>query len=465
VRDYGAPVMSVSAEPTPHIKPSEPVDPVSTRPSSAPPAHSNAFRRRRTANWLVLGTTYAAMYTGRYNFALVKDTLSTRYHLSNTLAGTIITAGALVYGLSAFFNGPIADRIGGRKAMLIGLSGAVVFNLVFGLGAYIGALRSSAVVIAYFATVWALNSYFQSYSALALIKVNASWFHLSERGRFSAIFGSMIQSGRWLILSVGGVLAAVGPWQWVFFAPAAFIAVMGVLTYLVVQDTPEKTGHPAFDTADASSGHDGKVDFRYVARMVFTNPVTLTIAAAEFCTGVVRKGFEEYFPQYMTSHLHLALDSDVFQRNAVSVVAAGVAGAFAAGYLSDLLFKHRRPPVALLGYGLQVASLTCIAVMHSTTVIVAAFVTNSFAVSMVHSMLSGTASMDFGGRKAAATATGLFDGMQYVGGALAGIPLGAVIDHFGWAGWGPSMAVFAVVGLCLMARLWNARPVVRGAVH
>ncbi len=438
------------------------VAPHASPPPIKAPDHSDAFRKRRTANWLVLGLTYATMYMGRYNFGLVNKSLSVQYGFDTKQIGSIISAASLIYGLSAIFNGPIADRIGGRKAMLIGVFGGALFNIAFGLGAYIGAVDSKSVLIGYFATMWALNNYFQSYSALSLIKVNASWFHITERGRFSAIFGSMIQSGRAGILSLGGILVAKAPWQWVFFVPAMMMMLMGVLTYFVVQDSPEKAGQPAFDTQDASSGYTGKVDFAYVAKLVFTNPVTLTIAAAEFCTGVVRKGFEEWFPRYMQEHLHVATDSGVFQKGAWSVVIAGIAGAFVAGYASDLFFQNRRPPVALIGYVLQVVALLTISYAPSTNFIILAFVVNSFSVSMVHSMLSGTASMDFGGKKAAATAAGMFDGMQYVGGALAGYPLGWIISKYGWAGWGPSLAVFSVIGLILMATLWNARPSGRG---
>ncbi len=431
-------------------------------PAAAPPIkapnHSDAFRRRRTANWLVLGLTYATMYMGRYNFGLVNKSLSVQYGFDTKQIGAIISTASLIYGLSAIFNGPIADRIGGRRAMLIGVFGGAVFNIAFGLGAYLGVVDSKSVLIGYFATMWALNNYFQSYSALSLIKVNASWFHISERGRFSAIFGSMIQSGRAGILSLGGILVAKAPWQWVFFVPAMMMIFMGLLTYFVVQDSPEKAGQPAFDTQDASSGYTGKVDFAYIAKLVFTNPITLTIAAAEFCTGVVRKGFEEWFPRYMQEHLHVATDSGVFQKGAWSVVIAGIAGAFVAGYASDLFFQNRRPPVALIGYVLQAIALVTISLAPSTGFIILAFVVNSFAVSMVHSMLSGTASMDFGGKKAAATAAGMFDGMQYVGGALAGYPLGWIIGKYGWGGWGPSLAVFSVIGILLMATLWNARP-------
>ncbi len=427
------------------------------------PVHTREFRMRRAMNWLTLGFTYAAMYMGRYNLSFANKALSDKYGWDKTEIGAIITTALTIYGISALFNGPIADRIGGRKAMLIGVFGAVVFNVLFGLGAYIGFLGTGPLLLAYFATAWGCNMYFQSYSALALIKVNSGWFHVRERGVFSAIFGSMIQSGRALIFVVGGIAVAVLPWEWVFFIPAMIMFMMGVFTFYFVRDTPEEAGHPAFDTKDASSGDTDKVDMKYLMKKVFTNPVTLTIALAEFCTGFVRHGFEQWFPRYMQEAQGLLLDSAVFQKGALSVVIAGIAGAFAAGTLSDWLFRSRRTPVAFIGYMLQIGSLAVVWAAPSVDAIIMAFVVNSFAISMVHSMLSGTASMDFGGKKAAASATGLFDGMQYIGGAAVGAGMGWMLETFGWGSWGPSMIGFSAIGAILMLRLWNASPTKKSA--
>lgn len=44
----------------------------------------------------------------------------------------------------------------------------------------------------------------------------------------------------------------------------------------------------------------------------------------------------------------------------------------------------------------------------------------SFFIQSAHSMVGGASSMDFGGKKAVATAAGLFDGAQYVAGGEAG---------------------------------------------
>lgn len=425
---------------------------------SSRPVHSKEFRKRRALNWLTLGITYATMYMGRYNLSFANKSLSDSFGWDKTTIGTIITAALTLYGISALFNGPLADKIGGRKAMLIGSIGTVVFNILFGLGAYMGFLGTGTFLLTYFASVWALNAYFQSYSALSLIKVNAAWFHVKERGVFSAIFGSMIQSGRALIFVIGGFAVTVLPWQWVFFIPAFIIALMSFATYLFVRNSPDEVGFPPLDTQDATSGDTEKITVKYVVKKVFTNPVTVTIAIAEFCTGFVRHGFEQWFPRYMQEYQHLALDSGIFQKGAFGVVIAGIAGAFIAGTSSDWFFKSRRPPVAFIGYFIQVVCLAVIWLTRDLTLIIIAFVLNSMAISMVHSMLSGTASMDFGGKRAAATATGLFDGMQYIGGAAVGIGVGWLLDNFGWASWSPSMIGFSLIGAILMLKLWNAVP-------
>lgn len=422
------------------------------------PQHSSVFRKRRALNWLTLGLTYSAMYMGRYNLSFANKALSDTFGWDKTQLGAIITAGLSIYGFSAIFNGPIADKIGGRKAMLIGASGTVLFNGLFGLGAYLGFLGRGSVLLAYFTSIWALNSYFQSFSALALIKVNASWFHIRERGVFSAIFGSMIQSGRALIFLLGGILVTWLPWQWVFFVPAVIIACMAFCTFLWVRNHPEDCDLPHLDVEDASSGDTAPVTVRYVLEKVLKNPITLTIAAAEFCTGFVRHGFEQWFPRYMMEVQNLSLESPVFQKGAFSVVIAGILGAFFAGTVSDWLFRGRRTPVACLGYLTQIICLGIIWKAPSMTAVIAAFVGNSFAISVVHSMLSGTASMDFGGKKAAATAAGIFDGMQYLGGSIVGLGMGWLLETFGWGLWGPSMITFSVVGAFLMILLWNARP-------
>src|SRR5580704_13373012 len=102
-------------------------------PPSSPAAFADpAFRRRRTANWMVLGLLYAFFYMTRYNFAATMANLSGTFGWTNTQLGVFETMMPLVYGLSVVLNGPLADRIGGRKAFLFGAVGVTLMNFAFG---------------------------------------------------------------------------------------------------------------------------------------------------------------------------------------------------------------------------------------------------------------------------------------------------------------------------------------------
>jgi hypothetical protein len=86
----------------------------------------------------------------------------------------------------------------------------------------------------------------------------------------------------------------------------------------------------------------------------------------------------------------------------------------------------------------------------------------SLCVIGTHGLLSGTATMDFGGRKGAATAVGVIDGFVYLGTAVQSISLGFITTR-NWSYWPVFLIPFAIVGLVLLSRIWNARPSSGGA--
>src|SRR5690606_25598154 len=142
--------------------------------------------------------------------------------------------------------------------------------------------------------------YFQSFGAVSIVKVNAHWFHVRERGGFSGIFGTMISSGIFLAFTVNGwildVLAHRYPndrMQWVVFAvPGALLLAFFFVELVLLRDSPGKAGLEDFDTGDASSGDDDDkpVPVLELYKRILTNPLILLIAGVEFCTGVLRNG-------------------------------------------------------------------------------------------------------------------------------------------------------------------------------
>ncbi|MGZ3741123.1 MAG: MFS transporter [Bdellovibrionota bacterium] len=437
--------------------------------------HSKPFRWRRILNWFPLGLTYATFYMGRYNFNVVKGTMGSMFHLDKAEMGIIATCGFWTYALSVMFNGPLADRLGGRKAIIFGAIGTALVNLVIGL-CFLGGWGTKIIVG--MSLLYSVNMYFQSFGALSIVKVNSSWFHVRERGVFGGIFGSMISLGYTFALTFGGFILAHFNWTMVFLVPSALILVMALVDYFLVFDRPSHTGHTDFDVGDAASGEDDKpVQFSYIFKKVFSNPIILTIAAAEFCTGFVRQGLLLYFTEFLKEVHHVDVGSAIYAWTGTGVTLGGIAGGLLCGWMSDKLFGSRRAPVAFIFYCVQVIGLVFLAYAPGP---VAASLAISFCcvwIFGVHGMLSGTASMDFGGRKAAATAAGFLDGIQYLGGSLTGFGLGWVLKTYGWDGagsaahqavdahiWTYSIIPFSIMGGLIVATLWNAHPN-KGAAH
>src|SRR5512146_1200446 len=75
----------------------------------------------------------------------------------------------------------------------------------------------------------------------------------------------------------------------------------------------------------------------------------------------------------------------------------------------------------------------------------------------VHSLMSGTAAADFGGRKATATASGITDGFVYLGTGLQSVSLGYLTSK-DWSYWPIFLVPFTLIGVVLAIKIWHAIP-------
>ncbi len=464
-------------------------------PNESRPLHSPAFRRRRAFNWLSLGILYAFFYMTRYNYTAIAPLLADTLGWRNTELGVFETIMPLVYGLSVVLNGPFADRVGGKRAFLFGAAGVIVMNLLFGLASFTvvtpaawegtgmahhvvtpAVLRfglSGGALLTMMAIVWGINGYFQSFGALSIVKVNAQWFHVRERGTFSGIFGVLIRMG--LLLAFQGVplILLFLPWQYGFWIPGMCVAVMFLVNWRWMENSPKDAGLGEFDTGDSTEVDDGKpASVVEILRKVFASRVMWMIAVGSMMIGFVRRSVvDAWWPKYFVD-FHGA-DKTTFVTYVPYIIAtwgialAGIAGGFVFGVTSDRTFGGRRAPVITFGFLGMAVTLMLFGIsdhIHLGPVLAACFlVLLSFFVNGAHGMIGGAASMDFGGRKAAASAAGLFDGMQYLAGAFVGMGVGYVTTNWGWEAWHWAPIPFALFGAWLMSRLWNVMP--RGRSH
>lgn len=423
----------------------------SASPAGLPPG----FRQRRGLNWSVVGLLYTSFYMCRYNFPLANKAIADEFRFTDSNMSDIIASNLYAYAIGQVVNGLLTDKLGGKKAMLIGAAGTILMNLAFGAASF-------ASLLWLFALLWGINGYMQSFGAPGFIKVNTSWFSAKERGTFAGIFGFMINLGRllnnWVAPSLLAGFVFLGMWhvppqhwRWLFWVPAGIATVAAIVLALVVKDTPEEAGFHGVHKHEADHADtNARGDLRETFWRVVSNKFVWIIATAYSCTGAVRQTVDQWFPRYLQEEHNLSMKSGTFQAVAFMIPFVASAGSLISGIISDRFFDGRRAPVAMGIYLIEIVVILIAAQMKGPTAIAIAFVAISFTVNSTHSLLGPAAAMDIGGRKMAAFASGCINSFRYLGAGIAIQILGRVMDKSGYTYFFYFMVPFAVVGAILM---------------
>jgi OPA family glycerol-3-phosphate transporter-like MFS transporter len=459
-----------------------------------PLRHGKRFIWRRFINWFPLGMTYAFLYMGRYNLTVSKTALGEMMPISSF--GDIFAVGTIVYGLSFLINGPLVDKWGGKRGIVLAALGAAIANGMMGVVTYLFLHKQiNWNLTTTFSVLFGLNMYFQSFGAVSIIKVKAYWFHVRERGVFGAIFGTLISFGAYFAFDWGGAIVkasqkdVVGElnsiqqflrtlfavdlqmtdatWM-VFLIPSFILIIWAIVDLMLIKDTPKQANFDDFDPHDASSGEDPSHQYtvKQLLTKIFSSPVILTIAMVEFTSGVIRNGIMQWYTVFAKDVPQIGAEFFT-QKWGLLLMVAGITGGFLGGWISDSLFHSRRgPPAAIMNVLMFMAfGVMAFSIGRYPWAVGFCAVFISAAVIAVHSLMSGTAAADLGGRRATATASGVVDGFVYLGSGLQSFMIGRLVTTtqsggwgFGWGAWPLFIVPFTVMGLFFAARLWGTLP-------
>jgi OPA family glycerol-3-phosphate transporter-like MFS transporter len=414
---------------------------------------------------------YTSFYLCRYSFSYANKAIAEEFHFTKSDISTILMLNFIAYGCGQIINGLLTDRIGGKRAMIIGAVGTITVNVLFGAASFWGMLWL-------FSLLWGLNGYLQSFGSPGFIKINSSWFSEKQRGTFAGIFGFMINLGRLLANKLLPALLAgftfmgmwyVPPqhWRWLFWIPALVASVVAIVLALVVRDTPEECGYKNLFPGEADHADiDIRSNLKTVFKIIAGNHIVWIMAAAYACTGAVRQSVDQWFPRFFQEVHHLDMTGAKFQWLGFLIPFVASAGSLLSGWVSDRFFNSRRAPVAAGIYIVEVFVILAASQVHSVNWAIFFFVMISFTVNSTHSLLGPAAAMDIGGRKMAAFASGCIDAFQYFGAAAAIKVLGILLDRpGGWDYYFYYMIPFGVVGGLLMYSISHRLSLKNVAAH
>jgi len=421
-----------------------------------------ALRIAQCRTLLLLFLGYASCYFCRSNLSvatpLLVDELGRRgvSHGDAIVAiGTMASLGVFAYAMGKWFLTGLGDYWGGKRNLLIATGGATLFTLLF----------ASSSLLPVFTLAWVGNRLSQSIGWSALVKVSSKWFSYSRYGTIAAILtcsyligdAAARQSMSWLLERGVG-------WRGLFVFGAAVAGFMFLCNLLLLRESRTEKGHPepAVNPRNVFSGAPtAPRSFLERVLPLLRSRAFLTVCLLGFATTMVRETFNTWTPQY----LHDFGNFSVSRAAGLSAVfpAAGAISVLLAGWLSDRLGSNARALLLIVGLS---ATTLAMFVLNSVPqgaagglLPVAMIGVAGFCLLGPYSFLPGAFALDFGGKEAAAAASGMVDGTGYLGGVAAGTLMAWLSVRFGWGGMFLALAVvstLAALGACYLYVL-NAR--------
>jgi len=162
---------------------------------------------------------------------------------------------------------------------------------------------------------------------------------------------------------------------------------------------------------------------------------------------LVRETFNLWTPTYFTQVVGLG-PADAAAKSALFPLFGGIS-VLIVGILSDRLRGSSRALIMFGGLVASGAALIVLAVGNFEKFSgwpVALVAVIGFLLVGPYSFLGGAVAMDFGGRQGSATASGVLDGVGYLGGVLAGDSIARLSATFGWTG-----AFVALASVCFVS--------------
>jgi sugar phosphate permease len=413
------------------------------------------LRLWQTTTLVLLFAGYSGYYLCRSNLSVVTplllDEMAQRgvdRDQARVWLGTVVTFGTLAYAIGKFIFGATGDLIGGRRNFLGGMTGAVLFTLLFALGGGFPILTLA----------WIGNRFVQASGWPGLVKIGGRWFDYRWHGTAMAILSLSYLFGDAAARAYMGILIDFGfGWQAVFMQTAGVLAGLLVCCFFFLKESPTSIGVPEGTASPTNVYGDREAPgILAILTPLFQSPAFWYVCLLSLATTFLRETFNNWTPDYFKSAL--GFGAGTAAKLSAGFPLLGGCSVLAAGYLSDRLGPTGRSVILVTGLLLTGSLLFGLSQMGDNAnayVAVGIVLLTAFFLIGPYSYLAGAISLDFGGKQGGATACGVIDGVGYLGGAIAGRGVAEVVRVRGWpTAWGV-LAVVAAAGCVAAAFYWR----------
>ena len=431
------------------------------------PEQTKKFKYWQTRTIIVSMIGYALYYFVRKNFNTAMPSIEATFGITKTQLGIFLTLNGVIYGVSRFINGFIADRVSARKFMALGLALCALVNIGFGFsdkmallitGTAGGSEYITALTII-MGSILLLNGYFQGMGVPPVSPLMTHWVPANELATKMSIWNMSHSIGAGLIFVLGALLVHHfdnSAWRLCFLVPAVISLIGAGALYLTLRDKPSSVGLPELETQAAppavgekkETTSDSAYHKAFLRRMVFGNPIIWVLAVTNFFVYIVRFSMLDWGMMLLPGSKGVSVAVAGIMV-AVFEFVGGNLGMVVAGWDTDHIFgsrAHRTCVFCMLGAIISTAIFWLVPDTASAWVLAIPFTLIAFFIYGPQALL-GIAAANQATKEAAASANGILGIFGYASTLISGVGFGYVADHYGWGSTYIVILAFAVVTL------------------
>lgn len=422
---------------------------------------------------------YALFYFVRKNFSLAMPGLETDLGISKTSLGIFLTLNGLIYGLSRFLNGMLADRMNARWYMAIGLALCAAANFAFGFGEDVSywitgehsGSRFTNTMILFMGVMWVVNGLLQGTGFPPCARLLTHWIPPTELATKMSVWNTSHSVGAGLVVILCGYIMGTmgegpdhtGAWRWCFWIPSgiAFAGAIGLALFL--RDTPTSVGLPELSGTETAeprrekSATESAEHKAFLMKHVFRNPLIWILGFANFFVYIVRFSVLDWGPSLLSQSKGVSMSHAGWLVAMFEI--AGILGMLFSGWATDRWFGGRAPRTCVFcmaGAALFVFAFWQLPSDTPVWLLSATLCAAGFCIYGPQALI-GIAAANQATKRAAATAIGLTGLFGYASTLVSGVGLGYVAQHFGWNWAYAGILGMAVTGMLIFLAMWRAR--------
>jgi MFS transporter, ACS family, glucarate transporter len=412
-------------------------------------------------SWLfILG---AVAYLDRINLSIAGSSIATEFRLTNVQLGSLTSAFLMGYALFQTVGGWLADRLGSRRVLAVGV-------LWWGIFTSLTAAVPSAIVSAIL--VLAAARFLLGAGEAVLFPASnqfiSRWIPSQERGVANGLIFAGVGVGAGATPFLITYIMVHYGWRWSFWISAIIGLAAGAVWYFIARDTPEEhagvsptelqhiqggrtVGSSAFTGAAKESNRMTASDDRILWSTILSSKNVWAVTLAYFCFGYVAWIFFTWFFIYLAKVRGLNLKASASYTTVLflTMAACSPLGGAISDKLTRLYGKRiGRAGIAVFGLLLTAVFLTFGSQVQSARLASVVLAGGAGALYLSQSSFwSVTADIGSG---SSGSVSGFMNMGNQFGGALTASLTPAIAARFGW-----TTSFFVAAGLSLLgAAAW-----------